>query len=416
MSLERITEALEARAPGAWEIYRKEGASREIVRSGLERTESSRTEEGFAARWWDPAPRFAAAGSGEDLLRALASAAEAAAVPAPVPQWPRGAAPAPADVQAVEPPPDLFEELSRLLSAESRGEASLTELSVRRGASRERVVNAGGLDVSWSTPLQTGFAGAVGRRGARACEARAPFRWENGPDLPALARRLSDRATLPLSERPTPVERGEWLLDVSVAAALLAGLAPLFSGDGHPPWAARAAILPAEISIVDDARADAPFDGEGTASRRVVLVEQGVARGRLHDLVSARMAGATSTGHGVRRSYRTPPARAARRLFFETPQPAASRDLLASVRRGLFASALTAPFSCDLENDRYEAQFTGIAVVAGRAVGPVAAARARGRLSELLRRVAAISPDPQFFPMPDLVGGATILIERASFD
>lgn len=411
-----IAERLEARAPGAWELYRKEGASREVARSGAERCESSRREEGLAARWWDPAPRFAAAGSAAELARVLPSAAKAPAQPGEPPQWPSGAARAEEETAALEPPPDLFDELARLVSAESRGEAGLQELSVRRGRCLERVVNARGLEVAWRGATLTGFAAAVARRGGRACEARALFRWEGEPDLPALARRLSDRATLPLCDRPTPVDRGEWLLDVSVAAALLAGLAPLFARDAHPPWAGRGALLPPEISIVDDATPDAPFDGEGTRSRRVVVVERGVLRGRLYDLVSARQAGAASTGHGVRRSYRTPPVRAARRIFFETERPVPPRELLASVRRGLFASALTAPLVCDLENDRYEAQFTGVAVVAGRAQGPVAAARVRGRLSELLRRVAALCPDPGFFPMPDPVGGATLLVERVSFE
>jgi predicted Zn-dependent protease len=114
--------------------------------------------------------------------------------------------------------------------------------------------------------------------------------------------------------------------------------------------------------------------------------------------------------------WKPSPARGARRIFFETERAVPPRELLASVRRGLFASALTAPLVCDLENDRYEAQFTGVAVAAGRAQGPVAAARVRGRISELLRRVAALCPDPGFFPMPDPVGGATLLVERVSFE
>ena len=410
-----IEALLEARAPGAWELYRKQGSSRELSRSGGERCESARREEGCAARWWDPAPRFAAAGSVEGLRHLLTRAAEPIASAGQVPAWPTGAAPAPGTPAPPGAPADLFDELARLVAAESRGEATLAELSLRSGQSLERVVNAKGLDVAWSGGTLTGHASAVGRRGARSCEARAPFRWEAQPDLPGLARRLCDRATLPLSDRATPIDRGEWLLDTSVAAALLAGLAPMFTRDATPPWAGRGQILPPEISVVDDAAALAPFDGEGTRTRRVVLVERGDWRARLHDLASAGLAGAASTGHGVRRSYRTPPERLPRRLFFETERPVAQRDLLASVRRGLFASGLTAPFSCDLGNDRYEAQFTGVAIVAGRAQAPVAAARARGRLSELLRRVAAICPDGEFFPMPDPIGGATVLIERVSF-
>ncbi len=415
---ERIAELLELRAPGAWELYRKEGESREIAGGAGEgaRT-SSRREEGVAARWWDPAARFAAANSFERLAREIPRAARIRAAAGQIPVWPTGApVRAPAPPAPLPAPPDLFEELARQLSAESRGEATLLELSVRSGRTLESVRNAGGLHVAWNSSLLSGVAAAVGRHGGRSCEARCLFRWEGVPDLPALARRLCDRATLPLSDRATPVGRGEWLLDSSVTAALLAALSPLFTSDELPRWAARGIPLPPEISIVDDAAPDAPFDGEGTRSRRVVLLERGTLRSRLHDLQSAGRAGAPPTGHGVRRSYRIPPVRAARRLFFETERPAPPQELLASVRRGLFASALTTPLTVDLEQDRFEAQFAGVAIVAGRAQGPVAAARARGRLSELLRRVAGIAPGREFFPTPDPVGGATLLIERASFD
>ena len=105
-----------------------------------------------------------------------------------------------------------------------------------------------------------------------------------------------------------------------------------------------------------------------------------------------------------------------RRLFFETSQGMSPRDLLASVARGVFARALTAPVSVDLALDRYDVQFTGVSILAGRATEPVAGARVRGRLSELLTRVGAIGTDLQFFPMPYPVGAPTVLVEKVSFD
>ena len=415
MSATVLAERLEGRAPGAWEIYRKEGATTDLSRADRDGAASSRRETGIAARWWDPAPRFAAASSAEELARLLADPDAPPAAAAPVPAWPTGTASAP-EAGAVEPPADVFDELARLVAAESRGDATLAALSLRNGRSRERVVNAAGLDVSWNAAATTGLAAATGRRDGKSCEARVLFRADGPLDLPRLARRLSDRATLPLAGRSTPIDRGEWLLDVSVAAGLLAAIVPLFLRDVAPRWAVRPGFLPPDLSVVDDATADAPFDGEGTRTRRVILAVDGSFRGRLHDLASARGAGAVATGHGVRRSFRTPPERAPRRLAFETARPVPQRDLLASVKRGLFAAALTAPWICDLEGDRFQAEFTGVAVVAGRAQTPVSGARARGRLSELLRRIAALAPEREFFPSPDPVGSGALLIERASFE
>ncbi len=414
---DRICEELSRRAPGEWELYRKTGESLDLEATAAARATTARREEGWAARWWEGgAPRFACGSSTENLERALAGVSRIPTSKDPPPAWPAAKSTPRKTSGSIEPPPDLFEALQRQVSTESRGEALLQELAVRRGGSAERVVNGRGLDVSFSGELLDGHALAIGRKGSRACEARVVFRWDQGPDLESLARRLADRATLPLSDKPTPVDRGEWLLEPSVGAALLSGLAPLFCEDTLPKWVHRAELFAPLVTIADDASADALYDGEGTQTRRVAVVENGALAARLHDLRSARREDATPTGHGVRPSYRVPPAPGPRRIFFETDTPAPQRELLARVRRGLFASALTSPARFDFERDRYEVEFTGIAVAGGRAQGPVAGARARGRISQLLRRIAGLSTDRHFFPMPYPAGAPTLLVERADFD
>jgi predicted Zn-dependent protease len=275
---------------------------------------------------------------------------------------------------------------------------------------------AAGRDVRQDLLLLDGVASAVGRRGAHAREARIPFRWDGAPDVEALARRLGDAATLPLSDRPAPFPSGQWLLDPSVGAALLAAAAELFLAERPPRWLVRGRFGPTGLSVVDDASQDAFADGEGVPTRRVALAEDGMLIGRLLDLTAAAACGRRSTGHGVRPSFRVPPRAGPRRLFFEAARTVPPGDLLASVSKGLFASALTAPARVDLGADRYELEFTGVSIVAGRAGGPVAGARAHGRLSELLRRIRGISTDLQFFPSPYPAGSPTLLIERANFD
>lgn len=242
-----------------------------------------------------------------------------------------------------------------------------------------------------------------------------PLRFAEAPEIEPLARRLADAATLPLSDRPTPFSSGQWLLDPGVAAALLAAIAPLFCREKPPRWIGRGRAAAPGVCVADDARADAPFDGEGVPTRRVLLLQDGEIAGHLYDLRSALRAGTKSTGHGVRGSYRTGPRVSARRILFEAEKASSPAQLLSSVTRGLFAAALTAPVRVDLDEDRYQVEFTGISVVAGRAQGPVAGARASGRVSELLRRIAALSTDLQFFPMPFASGAPTLLVEKATF-
>jgi PmbA protein len=409
-----LREELSRRAPGQWELYRKNAESRDRETSRALAREVWSREEGWAARWWEGGtPRFAAASTTAELARAITDAARLDVVPQDPPEWPDRKSDAP-ETPPVEPPPDLFEALAREVSSASRGEAQLTSLSLRRGRARERIVNAAGLDVTQSLSAFHGVATAAAGRGAAAHKARFAF-FADGGGLDALARRLADAATLPLSDRTSPMAQGQWLLDPSIGAALLSGIAPLFSAERLPRWVVKARLAGPAVGVADDASPDAAFDGEGVPTRRILLVEDGALSGRLYDLSSARQAGRRSTGHGTRPSFRMPPRAAARRIFFEARQPAPAADLLAGVRRGLFASALTAPARVDLEADRYEIEFTGIAIVAGRAQGPVAGARVSGRVSDLLRRITAVSTDLQFFPMPLPTGSPTLLVERASF-
>lgn len=416
MTAERLRQQLSERSPANWEIFRKTAESRALDSAPAARTERLRREEGWAARWWEMgALRFAWAGSEAKLEDAISKAAALPGATETPPAWPSARnedAPAQSNVDA---PPDLFAELARLLSELSKGEARLTHLSIRRGASRERVENAQGLDVTVLSERLDGVASATGRRGSSACEARALFRWDAEPDLAVLARRLADGATLPLAGKTAPFTRGELLLDPSVASALLAAVAPLFSRASPPTWVSRGQLFSPRISVWDDATADAPFDGEGTPTRRLLVVQEGMFRSRLHDLRSAHAAGEEPTGHGVRPSYRTPPSPLPRRLFVETSRATAPSELLAAVSQGLFASALTAPVRVDLDRDRCEIEFTGVAILAGRAQGPVAGARASNRLSEILRRIVGISTDLRFFPTPHLVGAPTLLIEGVAF-
>ncbi|HEX9688311.1 MAG TPA: metallopeptidase TldD-related protein [Thermoanaerobaculia bacterium] len=407
---------LERQAAGAWELYRKRAESRETDLSGRSRGDVWRREEGWAARWWKGGLRFACGSDRERLAAAIAEAAKLPARHETVPRLPEQEALRPDSAAGVEPPPEMFERLSQLVSEKSRAEAVLASLTLRRGRAVEEMQNAAGLSLRMESSRFDGVARALGRRGSRACETRAVFRWDKEPDWDAVAGRLADGATFPLATRGVGFPRGSWLLDPAVAAAILAAVAPLFSTQPLPRWVTRGGVGSRAVTIVDNAAADAPFDGEGTPTRRVIVVRDGALASRLHDLRSAATAGEPPTGHGVRPSYRTPPRPGPRRLFFETAGGTSPLDLLGRVGRGVFARAATVPVAVDLDRDRYEVEFTGIAIIGGRATEPVAGSRVSGRVSELLQRISAVATDRQFFPMPYPVGAPTVLVERVNFE
>ena len=192
---------LERRAPGEWELYSKRAESRELLVStdgGGAPRGATRSEEGWAARWWERGtPRFAAGSSEAELSFAIRDAARVTAASASPPAWPTATSPPLEDPGPAPAPPELSEALARLLAAESRGEAVLAELSVATGARTERIVNGRGGDVSLRTEALEGFA-----RG------EAYDRWSEDVQQRALDTAICARDDLP---QPAAVELSTYL-------------------------------------------------------------------------------------------------------------------------------------------------------------------------------------------------------------
>ena len=126
-----------------------------------------------------------------------------------------------------------------------------------------------------------------------------------------LARRLADAATLPLSDRPAPFRERP-----AAPGSRRCGGAPRRLVDrvhlGRPRRPRPAGTpSPLTLRIADDASVDSPYDGEGVPTRRVVLFERRGVDRRTRGPALRQTLGSPVTGHGVRTSFRTAPARLA---------------------------------------------------------------------------------------------------------
>ena len=155
-------------------------------------------------------------------------------------------------------------------------------------------------------------------------------------------------------------------------------------------------VLGENISIMDDCwhpLALGPvFDGEGRARERVSLVERGVARGVVHDALTARRFGCASTGHA--RPQPCPDGPAPENLVLE-PGTASREELIAGVRRGLLVtqfhySNIVEPTRLTLTGMTRNGTFL---VEDGEVVGAVRNLRYTMSLVEALGRVSALGRD-----------------------
>ncbi len=130
-------------------------------------------------------------------------------------------------------------------------------------------------------------------------------------DGAALARVASEKVT-PATAIDLPPGRYTAVLDADAVGELLAFAGTLaFNGLAHAEGRGALSgrlgeeVASTKVTITDDPRAAGTlprtFDADGVAKRAIPLIERGIARGVVHDLRSAAVAGdgAGSTGHAV---------------------------------------------------------------------------------------------------------------------
>ena len=98
------------------------------------------------------------------------------------------------------------------------------------------------------------------------------------------------------------------------------------------------------ITVVDDPtlpqkRGSYAFDDEGVASRRTILVEEGILKGYLYDRLSAFEDGVESSGNGRRESYQDKPIpRMSNTMIL--PGKMGPEEIVHSVEKGLFVKKM----------------------------------------------------------------------------
>ncbi len=129
-----------------------------------------------------------------------------------------------------------------------------------------------------------------------------------------LADRTVERARQRLDARPAPSGPSSAVFAAGVGGIVFHELVGhALEGDGAAtaasPLAGEDATASAALRVIDDPRRGRgawTVDDEGQPARATSLIDRGKVSGRLHDLRSAREAGAAPTGHGRRASYREP--------------------------------------------------------------------------------------------------------------
>lgn len=148
-------------------------------------------------------------------------------------------------------------------------------------------------------------------------------------------------------------------------------------------------VLPAALSLIEDPHrprvsGSRPFDGEGLATRRRAIVEDGRLTGWTLDLASARKLGLTSTANAARGTSSAPaPANWNIEL---TPGPHSRADLIAQMGTGLLITSMIGS-TINPNTGDYSRGASGFWVENGEIAYPVNECTIAGNLRDMLARI-----------------------------
>jgi TldD protein len=135
------------------------------------------------------------------------------------------------------------------------------------------------------------------------------------------------------------------------------------------------------------------IDDEGTPAEKTTVIEDGRITSYLHDLTTARRAGASSTGNGRRESFRHLPIPRMTNTYI-APEPGATPDdLIAGIRRGFYAVSFAGGQVDPTTGDFVFGTSEGYLIEDGKVTRPCRGATLIGNCLAALGRIDAVADD-----------------------
>jgi len=257
--------------------------------------------------------------------------------------------------------------------------------------------------------LQSGYAGDFALRFG----GLDPFR---------IGREAARRAIVKLGGVRATTQRADIVFEPEVTGSLLEAFAPALSADGVLKGKSILAgkvgqkVGSAAVDLVDDGRFPGgnrtfPFDGEGTPTGRIVLIEGGVLRGYLHNVYTAGKMALPLTGNGFRSSYMGPPRVSSNTIYF-VPSAASREEILSRVKKGFIVSEVMGLHTVDPITGEFSLGAFGQQIENGVVGAPVTGIGIAGNALELLGSIEGVGSDLRLLPSGS--AGSSLLVRSLS--
>ena len=244
-------------------------------------------------------------------------------------------------------------------------------------------------------------------------------------DPEAIGAEAAERALALVGARQPEGRRCPVVLDAFVAASFIGFIGSMMAADsvqrGRSLFADREGdeVADPALELSDDATdpggpGSAPFDGEGSPTRRTALIEDGRLKTFLFDARTARKAGRATTGNASRGSYRSPPAVGTTNLVV-APGKGTLEELVAEAGEGLYVTDVAGLHSgVNPVSGTFSVGASGRLIEGGELGRPVRELTIASDLVSMLRAVRAVGSEARWVPFGGSVKAPPVLIGEMS--
>ena len=220
----------------------------------------------------------------------------------------------------------------------------------------------------------------------------------------SVGRKAAQRTVRRLGAKKLTTKRVPVIFDQDMAGSLLGHLATAISGYSLYKGASflqgqlGKQLAPDFVHVEDHGRlpgglGSRPFDGEGVATRRTVVLEGGVLTSFLLDTYSGKKVGFPSTGNASR-GVGDNPSVGPTNLYMQ-PGTHSLDDLIGSVREGLYVTELIG-FGVNMVTGDYSRGAAGFWIENGELAYPVEEVTIAGNLKTMLANIEMVANDLVF--------------------
>ncbi|MBE6577891.1 MAG: TldD/PmbA family protein [Ruminococcaceae bacterium] len=300
-----------------------------------------------------------------------------------------------------------------------------TQSNVFAMSTRRELINSKGLELSDTVKLGGAFAQAVVKQSDEAQEAYDFVIGYDGVDT--LPKKAVDKALSKIGA--TDVKSGKYniIIDGAQMRSLLATYSSAFSGKqallGLSLLAGKVGekIAADCVTLVDDPRLDGSFaqtsfDGEGVATYKKNVIENGVLKTLLYDLSTAAKAGVKTTANGQRSSYANQVGIAPFAFYIEGGE-VSEEELLAKMGDGIYLAELKGLHAgANAVTGDFSLESAGYLVENGKKIKAIKGFTVAGNFFELLSSIKQLSDNVKFGMPSGLTtfGSPDVLLENVS--